>query len=350
MRRLRFVKAGEQPVDRPDRSLGAQVDPREASRRTKPASVRRGFERPNDGGTHGDDASAAGARPFDRLHRRRGHFERFGEDRHRSGGEVPEFETGHARVQHDRCELHPRRPKAVDEARSERSGRARHFRAARNTGERCLVGLERELSRSVAVPDRLTAPLHRLLEIPVRAKKDKARNARKSGDEGAGDTPDLDSGVRVERERSGARGPPPRLTDPEPGAVGGREVDTKVADLRSRGQTRGKRCAFVHDEQVARTEQVDEVRKDVFPLLVGGTHEKTDAVPFHPTLLWGPVRPGADSHGKRGRRCHHSGTSQRSAWARKRWPEVLAGSWFRSHAQNGRVTSGDGRSEMSSPG
>src|SRR5213594_1071324 len=46
----------------------------------------------------------------------------------------------------------------------------------------------------------------------------------------------------------------------------------------------------------------------------------------------------------------HAGTSQTVPWASNRCPETRKGSWPSSHAQNGSVTSGSGRSLMSCPG
>src|SRR5947199_5633607 len=46
----------------------------------------------------------------------------------------------------------------------------------------------------------------------------------------------------------------------------------------------------------------------------------------------------------------HAGTSQTLPWASNRWPVTRDGSCPSSHAQNGSVTSGRGRSLMSCPG
>src|SRR2546422_1788995 len=225
----------------------------------------------------------------------------------------------------------------------------RHLRAPRDPGEDRPVHVHGPGVR-VSVVNRSALLRGDRLEGRVCEREPQAGETGVLGEETDFRGPDLQLVAGSDGERPRLTGVPAGLRDPEVGAEPRAQVQEDVAEAPLRGEAPRDRRALVHDEEVPRTEELREILKAGMVVAIGEGDEKPHVVPPPAPLLGRDPREQAlgsieDEFGS-----PHAGTSQTSAWARYRPPVTDIGGWERSHAQNGSVTSGSGRSEMSSPG
>src|SRR5207247_2133445 len=157
--------------------------------------------------------------------------------------------------------------------------------------------------------------------------------------------------ARLDRHGAGMRRIPPRLGEPQAFRVPRAQVE-RVRTGRPVGlEARRQRGTFVRDEEVSRGEESRQVGEGHMLVSRWRRHEETHRVPvaalFH---LHGCGREQLARLLEEEFLPLHAGTSQTVPWASNLWPVTRKGSCPSSHAQNGSVTSGSGRSLMSCPG
>src|SRR2546422_1363873 len=155
---------------------------------------------------------------------------------------------------------------------------------------------------------------------------------------------------RLDRHRAGMGRIPPRLGEPQTVRVPRAQVERVRPGGPVGLEARRQRGTFVCHQEVPGGEESRQVRER--RVLVSGwrRHEETHRVPGAMLRLHGCRREQLTVLLEHELLSSHAGTSQTVPWASNRWPVTRNGFWPSSHAQNGSVTSGRGRSLMSCPG
>src|SRR5437016_8958481 len=259
-------------------------------------------------------------------------------------------QTADAPVEHDGGESDGRRLESLLDSRSNRSRRGRHLSASGDPGEHALIRIQRPDFLNVTVVNRHAGLRQNRLEGTVRADEPEPRDSwiwRQIAD---GRFAHAGLLAETDRHRARVRRIPTRFSEPEAVRVPRAEVE-RVGPRGPVGlQARGERRALVRDEEISRGEKARQLNERRVAVPGGRREEETHRIPG----------PSLRLDGRRGEQLPrlleneflaiHAGTSHTVPWASNRWPETREGSCPSSHAQNGNVTSGSGRSLMSCPG
>src|SRR3989441_887151 len=231
--------------------------------------------------------------------------------------------------------------------RRDRARSGRHLCTPGDAREQTLVRIQGPDLRDVSVVDWRSRALQDGLQRSVRGDEPEPRDPGVRRDIPHGRIADSGLLARLDGHRTGVRGIPPRLGEPQ--AV--RVSRTQIERVRPRGpvglEARRQRRTLVRDEQVPRGKARRQVREGAVLMSPRSRDEETHRIP---DAVLDFDRRGGEEFLRllEGEFLSlHAGTSQTVPWASNRWPVTRIGSWPSSHAQKGSVTSGSGRSLMS---